>query len=78
MQASGSGYEQDYNGQAVVGNENSLIVGNHVSQISNNRHELAPPWKGLQGSPKNWVNPRSSSPMQATSAKETWNRALRR
>jgi len=42
MPVSGGGFEQTYNAQASVDMETLLIVGNHVSQQSNDKQEITP------------------------------------
>jgi transposase len=57
MRTSGGGFEQGYNGQAVVDNENGLIVENHISQISNDKRELGPALEGLEKVPEELGKP---------------------
>jgi transposase len=42
MHVSGGGYEQAYNGQAVVDNESGLLIEHHMSQTSTDKNELEP------------------------------------
>ncbi len=42
MPVSGGGFEQAYNAQASVDMETMLIVGNHVSQQTNDKQEVEP------------------------------------
>lgn len=42
MPVSGGGFEQAYNAQASVDMETMIIVGNHVSQQTNDKQEVEP------------------------------------
>ena len=57
MHTSGGEFEQAYNGQGIVDNESGLLVGNHVSQASNDKLELEPALKGLKDLPEELGTP---------------------
>jgi transposase len=51
MPESGGGFEQAYNAQAGVDHGSRLIVENHVTQQSNDKHEVAPALAALNALP---------------------------
>ncbi len=48
MPKSGGSFEQAYNAQASVDVETMLVVGNHVTQKTNDKNEIAPAIKNIQ------------------------------
>jgi len=52
MPVSGGGFEQCYNGQAIVDMDSMLIVGNYVSQKPNDKQEIEPSLEELAKLPK--------------------------
>ncbi len=52
MPTSGGGFEQAYNAQAGVDTETMLIVTAHVSQATNDKHELEPALTNLKHLPE--------------------------
>jgi len=52
MPVSGGGFEQCYNGQAIVDMSSMLIVGNYVSQKPNDKQEIEPGLEELAKLPK--------------------------
>jgi hypothetical protein len=52
MPVSGGGFDQCYNAQASVDIESMLIVGQHLSQNTNDRLEITPALKALAALPK--------------------------
>lgn len=57
MPTSGGGFEQAYNSQGTVDNESGMLVGNHVSQSSNDKQELEPALNVLKGLPEELRKP---------------------
>lgn len=51
MPTSGKGFEQAYNAQASVDIDSYLIVGNHLSQCSNDKQEITPALASLKSLP---------------------------
>ena len=53
MPVSGGGFDQCYNAQASVDTETMLIVGQHLSQNTNDKQELTPALESLTALPEN-------------------------
>lgn len=49
MPVSGGGFEQSYNAQAGVDTDTMLVVTQHVTQATNDQHEVEPTLKQLEG-----------------------------
>ncbi len=52
MPTSGGGFEQAYNAQATVDMDSRLIVGNHITQNTNDKNEVTPALEELQKLPE--------------------------
>ena len=57
MPASGGGFEQSFNAQAVVDTESMLILATHVSQATNDKEQVEPMLKKVQANPEGLNQP---------------------
>ena len=57
MPASGGGFEQSFNAQAVVDTESMLILATHVSQATNDKGQVEPMLKKVQANPEGLNQP---------------------
>ncbi len=57
MPASGGGFEQSYNAQAVVDTESMLILATHVTQAPNDKAQVEPMLKKIQANPEGLNQP---------------------
>jgi len=57
MKVSGGGFDQCYNGQAVVDAESMLILASHLTQAGNDKEQVAPMLAALQALPDGWSAP---------------------
>ena len=55
MKVSGGGFEQCYNGQAVVDTESMLILAQYVTQAGNDKEQVTPMLAVLQALPDGWA-----------------------
>ncbi len=59
MKVSGGGFDQCYNGQAVVDTESMLILAEYVTQAGNDKEQVAPTLAALQALPDGWSPPQT-------------------
>ena len=57
MKTSGGGFEQCYNGQAVVDSESMLILAPHLTQAGNDKEQIAPMLDAVQALPEGLNQP---------------------
>ncbi len=59
MPASGGGFEQSFNAQAVVDTESMLILACHVTQATNDKEQVEPMLKKIQANPEGLNQPQT-------------------